>query len=294
VTPRTFLLEAQNPVEGTRRRGGLAGSRRDEETSLRAAHPRPQQKSGDSPSWYTIDAKLGDRALVMLVLDQSLAHGGCALLAASVALRTGWPLDRGVVIAAIAIAVALVLATTAFFMVQRRHRQQIDSLLGRLAELEARRAERAGTADGGDADRDNNALSDLERPPTGDVLAGRTSHVRRIVEGSGGPESLADQAIVSIHAHIEENVTPSDIADELFVSLRTLERGLMASLECTPSELILAMKMREARRLLLSGSFRVSEVASHLAFSSPSHFSRRFKSFYRVAPSELGRRSSEP
>ncbi len=47
--------------------------------------------------------------------------------------------------------------------------------------------------------------------------------------------------------------------------------------------------MREAKRLLASGR-RVGEVAEHLAFANAFHFSRRFKSFYRVAPSELRQR----
>ena len=124
--------------------------------------------------------------------------------------------------------------------------------------------------------------------PSGDVLAGKTSYVRHLVESGGSTaQGLADQAIFCVHKHLEENVPPGEIADELYVSLRTLERGLAVALDCTPSQLILAMKMREARRMLKVDHLRVSEVAERLGFANPFHFSRRFKSFYRVSPSEL-------
>jgi AraC-like DNA-binding protein len=45
--------------------------------------------------------------------------------------------------------------------------------------------------------------------------------------------------------------------------------------------------MRQARKMLRDGRHQVQEVAMRLGFASPSHMSRRFKSFYRVSPSEM-------
>jgi len=198
-----------------------------------------------------------------------------------------------------AVALCVLLGVVLVVAIQHRHRRAMDALMSRLSELEAkgpaRESQTAVTApDEAEPDSAAPGAPFDSVPPTADVLAGKTSYVRRMVEGSDGEAaSLADQTIVSIHRHIEKNITPRQLADELYVSLRTLERGLAATLECTPSQLILAMKMREARRLLLSGSYRVNEVAYHLGFSSPSHFSKRFKSFYRKAPSELVKRVTE-
>ncbi len=128
-------------------------------------------------------------------------------------------------------------------------------------------------------------------PLTRDVLAGRTDHVQALLDdGRVRGLPLADQAIVQIHAHLEDPVTPSELARCLNVSLRSLERGLALALDCTPRDLILTVKMREARRLLLEGEHNVTAVASRLGFSSPSHFSRRFREFYKQPPSELVRR----
>ncbi len=177
----------------------------------------------------------------------------------------------------------------------RRQQAQIDRLMQRLEKLEASRHDDAPSLDGSDTveaplapGATAAALPPAESDRRADILAGWTSHVRHVVDGKDSDAvGLADQAIVRIHRRLDANLSPSDLAAALCVSLRTLERGLAAALDCTPSELILAMKMREARRLLLSGRYRVAEVADRLGFSTPFHFSRRFKAYYRVPPSEL-------
>lgn len=195
-----------------------------------------------------------------------------------------------------AAATLLALVAMGLMILQRHQQRQFAALLQRLDELEGRwgMAVPPDGPGGGVQEARLDSETDEERSfsPTGDVLAGLTSHVQRIVQGDGGPRSLADQAIFCVHRRIQENVTPSEIAGDLYVSLRTLERGLATALDCSPSQLILAMKMREARRLLAGGQWRVSEVAELLSFANAFHFSRRFKSFYRVAPSELCRRAS--
>jgi AraC-like DNA-binding protein len=212
------------------------------------------------------------------------------------------PLAEIGAVAGLVVTVCALAAAAYLYSVRRRYRQQIAALFERLAELEQRLPE-TRAEDGQDEERPMTGpiplelagppAADAAAVPSADVLAGRTSYVRRVVEGSGGEaESLAGQTIACVHRHLGETLTPADLAEELHISLRTLERGLATTLACTPSQLIVAMKMREARRLLLSGRFRVNEVASRLGFSSPYHFSRRFKEFYGVAPSELARRES--
>jgi AraC-like DNA-binding protein len=203
------------------------------------------------------------------------------------------PSSLAVLLVALAALLAGVIAL--LLWLQARDRRQIASLLERLERLESTR--KAVSAEAVSAVPPASAGPDPSEPapahqdevgnPSGDVLHGRTTHVQRLIESAGGEaESLADQAIVRIHKHIEENVTPHQLAWELCVSLRTLERGLGLALACTPRQLILAMKMREARTMLWQGR-KVGDVASRLGFSNPFHFSRRFKDFYHVAPSEM-------
>ena len=188
-----------------------------------------------------------------------------------------------------AISFLLVLAGAVFavlWWIQQRQKRQIRQLLERLEVVEAERESfiRAANIDVG---LSKPGEEDGEAVPPDDVLAGYTTYVQRVVSGPREtPVSLADQAIIKIHQHLEDGYRPAQLADDLFISLRTLERGLAEVFDCSPSQLITAMKMREARRLLEMGDFRVNEVASRLGFSSPFYFSRRFRTFFGVSPSE--------
>ena len=199
----------------------------------------------------------------------------------------------------IIVAAALVsacLALVALVTSQRRTRRQLGALMGRLDELERVATVREPAVPPGPGARQGDAKSEsaegFEPNLSRDVLAGRTSFVRRAVEGElSRPASLAGQVIAVVHSNIEDSLSPAELASQLSVSLRTLERGVAGELGCTPRQLILAMKMREARRLLFSGQYRVNEVATRLGFATASHFSRSFRTFYRVPPSQLVRGS---
>ena len=194
----------------------------------------------------------------------------------------------------ILVSAAASMALAAALWNRSRDRRQIATLLARIERLEAAWQElgpdpdpvAAGATTPVDPDL---VAAALVQNPSGDVLAGRTSHVRRLLDGSGlPPRSLADQALLAVHRRIADNLTPVELAAELCVSLRTLERGLAQTLECTPRQLILTAKMREARLLLQQGH-RVADVAQQLGFVNVFHFSRRFKGLYHVAPSQIPR-----
>ena len=88
----------------------------------------------------------------------------------------------------------------------------------------------------------------------------------------------------AIHARLGEALAPGELAAALFVSLRSLQRHLGEALGCSPGELILAVKMREARRLLETGELQVQQVAHRVGYDDPAHFSRRFKAYFGLAP----------
>lgn len=165
-----------------------------------------------------------------------------------------------------------------------KRRRQIDDLMDRLQELEASLA--AGDGDLADAIRAENSETFASSIYSADVLAGQSSYVARLVSESERPVDLGGQAVVAVYRRLEDPIRPSDLAEELCVSLRTLQRGLASSLGCTPHQLILTVKMREARRLIASGQLRIGEVAHQLAFSDASHLSRTYRKFYRCPPSQ--------
>jgi AraC-like DNA-binding protein len=183
-----------------------------------------------------------------------------------------------VIVGAFVLCVGLV--ATALWALARQ-RRQIADLMARLDAVEA--------ADDIDAGDDGLEETEPVRPESpDDVLHGRTTYVQAMIEGAdSGSRTLADRTILAVHKALGEPLTSRRLAEELNVSQRTLERVVSATLGCTPRQLIMTMKMREARRLLLTGEFRVTEVAYRLGFSSPAHFSTRFRRFYQCPPSSF-------
>lgn len=176
-------------------------------------------------------------------------------------------------------------ASAGMALVAVRHRRHLERLGRRMDQLEERLAKTA-TEEPSRDDTPTQSEAALNPELSSDALAGWTSHVGRVLAEASQPSNLADQAVVAIYRRLDEAIRPADLADDLAVSLRTLERGISRFLECSPSDLILTVKMREAKRMLASGQFLVGHVAHRLAFADAAHFSRRYRRFHRCPPSE--------
>jgi AraC-like DNA-binding protein len=174
-----------------------------------------------------------------------------------------------------------------------RHRRRIGGLLDRIAQLERARAvaaaERAASAAEGTAPaNERTAPVAAARPPAAapdpiEWLERAAQHE----DAAGEPATLELRAIRAIRGRLGDPVQPADLARALYVSLRTLERRLNESLACSPGELILAVKMREARRLLEHGALQVQEVARRVGFDDPAHFARRFRAYSGIPPTAV-------
>jgi len=177
----------------------------------------------------------------------------------------------------------LLAVVAAMLVANARGRRQLAALSARVAEVEARLTAGAGM----DAEIDGDPSSpSLSREYSADVLAGQSSYIAQLVSRSALPTDLGEQSVVAIYRHLGEPIRPSDLAEELHVSVRTLQRGVARSFGCTPNQLILTVKLREARRMLASGRLRVGEVAHRLAFADAAHLSRSYRTLYRCPPSQ--------
>ncbi len=177
----------------------------------------------------------------------------------------------------------LLVVVAAMLLVNARGRRQLAALSARVAEVEARLAAGADpdTEVGGDP-----SSSSLSEEYPADVLAGQSSYIAQLVSRSSLPTDLGEQAVVAVYRHLGEPIRPSDLAEELHVSARTLQRGVARSFGCTPNQLILTVKLREARRMLATGRLRVGEVAHRLAFADAAHLSRSYRTLFRCPPSQ--------
>ncbi len=166
-----------------------------------------------------------------------------------------------------------------------RHRRRIAALLARLAALEAASAPAQAAAALAGATPPPAAAPAV--PPSAPAPPAPLAWLEHAVErppSAGGGERLELKAVRAIHARLGETLAPGELAGALFVSLRSLQRHLGEALGCSPGELILAVKMREARRLLETGELQVQQVAHRVGYDDPAHFSRRFKAYFGLAP----------
>lgn len=77
-----------------------------------------------------------------------------------------------------------------------------------------------------------------------------------------------------------------DIADKLSVSIATLERAVKKATGITPNNYLIKQKLERANILIGSKKFRLKEVAFMVGFSSASHFTRTYKKYFGLTPTD--------
>ena len=96
-------------------------------------------------------------------------------------------------------------------------------------------------------------------------------------------------AIRIMETSIEEQVSPSDIASELGISTRQLERLFGRYLNCSPKKYLIELRLQKAQRLLVQTELSVTEVAMACGFNSSGHFSRAYRAQFGISP--MGQKS---
>ncbi|MBK6977416.1 MAG: helix-turn-helix domain-containing protein [Cytophagaceae bacterium] len=100
-------------------------------------------------------------------------------------------------------------------------------------------------------------------------------------------DAFINQAKQFILTKLDQNISSAQLADELAISVRQLQRIFKEKLDTTPTNFITTIKMEEAAKMLLKNEFNVSEIAYALGFSDPAYFTRLFKKYFGESPSEF-------
>jgi signal transduction histidine kinase/ligand-binding sensor domain-containing protein/DNA-binding response OmpR family regulator len=106
---------------------------------------------------------------------------------------------------------------------------------------------------------------------------------------------IDEEFLVKITTLIEENrnmenLDISFLRKKVNMSHATFYRKIKALTGITASEFVRKIKMKSSLKLLLTGSYNVSETAYMIGFSDVSYFSRCFKEEYGMLPSEYIRK----
>ena len=83
-----------------------------------------------------------------------------------------------------------------------------------------------------------------------------------------------------------EPVHSEEIAKAIGISLRTLQRITREELDLTPTNYIYVIKLKLAADYLMNKKGNVTEAAYEFGFPDSSYFSKIFKKYYGVSPTD--------
>ncbi len=92
------------------------------------------------------------------------------------------------------------------------------------------------------------------------------------------------KVIQMMEQNIEEPISPSDLASDVGMSTRQLERLFRRYLDRSPKRYYMELRLQKARNLLMQTDMSVINVALACGFASPSHFSKCYRTQYETTP----------
>ncbi|MDP6191081.1 MAG: helix-turn-helix domain-containing protein, partial [Gammaproteobacteria bacterium] len=109
----------------------------------------------------------------------------------------------------------------------------------------------------------------------------------------GHSQPKLTEAVTLMEANLEEPLSSDELASLVGLSRRHLERLFKKHLHQVPSKFYLQLRLDRARQLLRDTDLSIVEVSMASGFSSASHFSTTYRSYYAITPrQERGRSTS--
>jgi AraC family transcriptional regulator, glycine betaine-responsive activator len=94
------------------------------------------------------------------------------------------------------------------------------------------------------------------------------------------------QAVALMEEHLEAPLACAEIAEEIRLSPRQMERLFREHLGEKPARYYIALRLKRARHLLRHTGKPILDVAIACGFASASHFSKTYGEYYGITPSE--------
>jgi AraC-like DNA-binding protein len=110
-------------------------------------------------------------------------------------------------------------------------------------------------------------------------------HTRSSVLFEGGP--LATRARAWLEAHLFEDVSTAALATQCGASESTVLRAFRREVGVAPAIYVRRRRLEEARHLLASGRYQVTEVAARVGYDNPSAFAVAFRAQFGLPPSRV-------
>jgi len=97
------------------------------------------------------------------------------------------------------------------------------------------------------------------------------------------------RAVKHLKKNFAKDLDVRELADSVGMSVASFYRHFQRMMGMTPLQYLKKLRLCEARKLILEG-FDVTSVAYQVGYESLSHFSKDYKSFFGVLPSQVLRR----
>lgn len=108
------------------------------------------------------------------------------------------------------------------------------------------------------------------------------------VKMSSSEDKLLNKVIESIKANIDNpNYGVEDLSRDVGMSRVHMNRKLKECISLSPSNLIKAIRLKQAAYLLANNKVNISEVAYRVGFSTHSYFSSTFHDYFGLTPKEF-------
>ena len=107
------------------------------------------------------------------------------------------------------------------------------------------------------------------------------------VSSIGLSKTMLDEVLEYIHAHIDQNPSLFEMAQQVQMSPYHFSRLFKQSTGQSPHQYLIGRRLQQAKRLLVTTGLSVAEIAAQTGFTDQSHFARHFKRQLGVPPSQF-------
>ena len=117
------------------------------------------------------------------------------------------------------------------------------------------------------------------------VQTDRTGQVRKIFGHLFSTSEFDFQEVIQKHLFDDLNI--EDLAFLTSMSVSSFKRKFSSVYGTSPNKYMVSKRLEKAQTLLNTTDLRISEIAYDCGYSDVSHFSKTFKSYYNISPSDL-------
>ena len=100
---------------------------------------------------------------------------------------------------------------------------------------------------------------------------------------------LLQQILAYMEEKVTEPITIEQICHKFFMSRTSLQALFKMYLHNSPKSYLLNIKLQKSKELIRENQHTISEIADMLGFSSIHYFSRLFKKYFDLSPSEYAK-----